>query len=79
MIYAATTKKDVALIWVKLLVKAQGGNLKAIGMVLDRLCGKPEEADTEERVQRMEALVGRLMTADGLNELRGVRLPHLDP
>lgn len=79
VIYAATTREDVAVVWVKLMLKAQGGNLKAIAMVLDRVCGRVEEVDTEERVQRMEALVGRLMTADGLNGLRGVRLPHLDP
>ncbi len=78
VIYAATTREDVALVWVKLMLKAQGGNLRAIAMVLDRTCGKVEEVDTEERVQRMEALVGRLMTADGLNGLRGVRLPQLD-
>lgn len=50
----------------------QVGNERAIGILL---LGRVNTG----YVQRMEALVGRLMTADGLNGLRGVRLPHLDP
>ncbi len=59
VIYAATTREDIALVWVQLLLKAQAGNLTAIGMVLDRACGKPDDGDVEERIQQLVALLER--------------------
>ena len=57
---AAVTTKDVREIVRMLVNKARKGDIVAAREILDRCIGKPIEADVEERVERMEAILNEI-------------------
>jgi len=53
---------SIAVVWRSLLVQAQGGDLLAIGMILDRLLGKPRVAvDVQTVGPSVEDMRARLL------------------
>jgi hypothetical protein len=57
VLLASVSVKDIRLVARVLVKEARRGNMQAVRELLDRLFGRPVEADLIERLERMEAAV----------------------
>ncbi len=55
----AVTLADMRAIIVRLVTDAKAGNVQAAKEILERTLGKPQEADLLERIETLEAVIGK--------------------